>query len=208
MALLARRPGRLAAALIASLLAICPAVVLAHPHDFRIHAASGAGRLADRLQETLENDVKAAFLYNFTKFVEWPQSGGRGNEPFRICVLADPVFVRTVDRIIEGESIQGRRLVRTEPQTVDDARACNILYVGRSEAERGARMMSAVRQLPVLTVGDTPKFVDQGGAIGFVLENDRVRFDVSAPAVDRAGLKVSSKLLRVARNVKDNSPTQ
>lgn len=207
MALLAPHPRRLAAALIASLVGICPAAALAHPHDVRIHAASSRG-LADRAQETLENDVKAAFLYNFTKFVEWPPRGGRGDEPFRICVLADPVFARTVDRIIEGESIQGRRLVRTAPQTVDDARACNILYVGRSEAERGARMIAAVRQLPVLTVGDAPNFVDQGGAIGFVLENDRVRFDVSAPAVDRSGLKVSSKLLRVARTVKDNGSTR
>jgi hypothetical protein len=152
-------------------------------------------------QEALENDVKAAFLYNFTKFVEWPTSPAQNSEPFRICVVADDEFVRSVDRIIEGETVLGRRLVRTIPQSTQDARACAILYVSRATGERGTRLTSAVRDVPVLTVGDSPRFLEQGGAIGFVVENSRVRFDVSASSIQRAGLKVSSKLLRVARSV-------
>lgn len=162
-------------------------------------AALGFGAL--RPQETLENDVKAAFLYNFTKFIEWPDAAARSAEPFRLCVLADPDFVRAVDRIIEGESVQGRPLRRVEPHTPEDARTCAILFIGSGNSERGARLLPAIRHFPVLTVGDFAGFVEQGGAIGFVRENNRVRFDVSPPSAERSGLKVSSKLLRVARHV-------
>jgi hypothetical protein len=153
-------------------------------------------------QTTLENDVKAAFLYNFTKFIEWPPPSQPVADPFRLCVLADAAFTRAVDSTIADEAVDGRRLVRVEPQSVDEVRGCAILYVGREHLDRGARLLAAARDLPVLTVGEGPQFVEHGGAIGFVLENNRVRFDVSSRAVQRSGLKVSSKLLRVARSVK------
>lgn len=155
-------------------------------------------------QTTLENDVKAAFLYNFTKFVEWPSPPAA--DPFRLCVLADPEFTRAVDSTIAEESVDGRRLLRVEPQSVDEVRGCAILYVGRGYRDRGARLLAAARDLPVLTVGEGSQFVEHGGAIGFVLENNRVRFDVGSRAVQRSGLKVSSKLLRVARSVKVGAP--
>lgn len=152
-------------------------------------------------QPTIENDVKATFLYNFIKFVEWPAAPSPSTAPFRLCVLADPEFTRAVDRTIAGESVEGRHLERVEPQSVDELSTCAILYVGREHVDRSARLLAAARDLPVLTVGDGAQFVERGGAIGFVLENNRVRFDVSARAVQRSGLKVSSKLLRVARSV-------
>ncbi len=152
-------------------------------------------------QETLENDIKAAFLYNFTKYIEWPAAAVRAGDPFRLCVLADAQFTRTLDQVIAGETVDGRPLARTEPHSVADARLCAILYVGHGHAQRGAPLVAAVRQLPVLTVGDSPRFVEEGGAIAFVLENNRVRFDISPAIAQRAGLLVSSKLLRVARFV-------
>jgi YfiR/HmsC-like len=184
IAVLQPRPGRRRRVVLSALLAL----VAAFP-------------VAAVVQDTLENDVKAAFLFNFTKFIEWPALPGPDAEPFRICVMADDRFDRAVDRIIEGETVDGRRLVRSEPQTAQDARACAMLYVGRAAGDRGVRLLGAVRDLPVLTVGDSPLFVQQGGAIQFVLENNRVRFDIGAPAVQRSGLKVSSKLLRIARTV-------
>lgn len=149
---------------------------------------------------TLENDVKAAFLYNFTKFVEWP-APSPPDEPFRLCALADPVFIAALDRTIAEESVGGRRLFRAEARSEEAARRCAILYVGSGYAEQGAPLLAAVRDLPVLTVGDGAQFVKHGGAIGFLLENNRVRFDISLRAVQRSGLKASSKLLRVARTV-------
>lgn len=156
-------------------------------------------------EPSLENDVKAAFLYHFTKYVEWP-APSTPDEPFRLCALADTTFIATLDRTIGDESVGGRRLVRAEPRSVDDARRCAILYVGRGYAEQAAPLLAAVRDLPVLTVGDGAPFLRHGGAIGFFLENNRVRFDISLRAVQRSGLKASSKLLRVARTVEGGTP--
>lgn len=151
-------------------------------------------------QPSLENDVRAVFLYNFTKFVEWPPPS-QPDEPFRVCALADTAFIATLDRTIAGESVGGRPLVRAEVRSIDEARRCAMLYVGSGHREQAAPLLAAVRDLPVLTVGEGPSFVKQGGAIGFLLENNRVRFDINQRAVQRSGLKASSKLLRVARNV-------
>ena len=151
-------------------------------------------------QPSLENDVKAAFLYHFTKFVEWPVPADT-EEPFRVCILADDAFIAALDRTIAGESVRQRRLVQVEPRSIEEARRCAILYIGTRFSDQGVPLVNAVRDLPVLTVGEGPTFLKQGGAIALLLENNRVRFDISQRAIQRAGLKASSKLLRVARNV-------
>lgn len=151
-------------------------------------------------QRTVENDVKAAYLFNFTKFVRWPADGAAADQ-FRICVVGDQAFAISLDAIIKGESAAGRPLVRVEPGSVDAARDCQILFIGKDAREHGARLLAAVRELPVLTVGDAPTFLDQGGAIRFVRAGERLRFDVNTGAAARAGLEISSKLLRVARDV-------
>ena len=169
-----------------------------------IAVAAHAAR-AQSPQPSLENDVKAAFLYHFTKFVEWPAPADIG-EPFRVCVLADDAFIAALDRTIAGESVSQRPLVQVEPRSIEEARRCAILYIGARFSDQGAPLVSAVRDLPVLTVGEETSFIKQGGAIGFILENNRVRFDISQRALQRAGLKASSKLLRVARNVEGGAP--
>ena len=161
--------------------------------------------LPSAAQETLENEVKAAFLYNFTKFIEWPSPPSSPAEAFHICTIADADFTHALDRTIAGESVNGKPLVLAEPQSVGDYRKCAMLYVGRAQTERAARALAAVRDLPVLTVGEGRPFIDLGGAIGFVLENKRVRFDINTLALQRAGLRVSSKLLRVARSVEGST---
>lgn len=168
----------------------------------RLAILTGAGLCAapSAAQGTLETQVKAVFLYNFTKFIAWP-TPAPGLDSFHICAVAGPEFTRTLDRTIAGESVDGRPLVRSEPHSPDDVRKCAILYVGQSQTERAAPLIAAVRDLPVLTVGEGRRFIDQGGAIAFVLENNRVRFDINILALQRAGLKASSKLLRVARAV-------
>jgi hypothetical protein len=176
--------------------------------SLRLLAAAAAALLlsaplAAQAPDTLENDVKAAFLFNFTKFIDWPPAAFQGpSDPLRLCIVADAVFIRSVDRIIEGETVRGRPLRRVVPETSELAR-CHVLYVGRGESDRAGRLLSSVAGAPVLTVGESPKFTAQGGAIEFVLVNDRVRFDVNRQAAERAGLTVSSKLLRVARHVRE-----
>ena len=150
-------------------------------------------------QQSLERNVKAAYLYNFAKFVVWPEPAS-SNE-FRICVVGDPAFAIALDDIIKGEKSPGRQMVRMEPESAEAARNCQILFNGTQAAHQGTTLLAAVRRSPVLTVGDAPDFLRRGGTIRFVTEDDRVRFDISPAAADLAGLKISSKLLRVARRL-------
>jgi len=153
----------------------------------------------DQRTTTAEDDIKAAFLFNFTKFIEWPESA-RG-ESFRICTVADPAFNAAVDRTLAGETANGRPIVRISPPTPEAARACQILFLGRIENNRVDRWLAAVRGAAVLVVGESPATWDRGGQINFVVDENRVKFDVNADAATASGLTISSKLLRVARKV-------
>jgi len=146
-----------------------------------------------------EDDLKAAFLYNFAKYVAWP--AGTSGEPFRLCIVAAPAFARRIDNLVAGETIEGRPVMRDSPATSDAARGCQILYIAASEISRSERLIAAVRGRPVLIVGDSADFLGRGGMIAFVREGDRIRFDVDNVAAQNAGLTISSRLLRLARHV-------
>ena len=156
-----------------------------------------------RAQGAHEVDVKAAFLYNFTKFVAWPIPNP-STEPFRLCVVGDDALRRSLEGTIAGESVDGRPLQSLSPRTAEEARGCHLLFVGQSQGERESRLLDAVRDAPVLTVSDTADFARHGGGIEFVRENNRLRFDVNVPGAERAGIKVSSRLLKVARRVHES----
>jgi hypothetical protein len=157
------------------------------------------GAAAAQRTATSEDNIKAAFLYNFTKFIQWPPVADTA--PFRLCTVAEPAFGTAVDRIIEGESVAGRSIVRTSPATPEAARGCHILFLGRLENDRAERWITTLRGTPVLVVGESRGVWDQGAHINFVLDGNRVKFDVNTDATTEAGLHVSSKLLRVAREV-------
>ncbi|MCA1559843.1 MAG: YfiR family protein [Acidobacteria bacterium] len=151
---------------------------------------------------TAESDIKAAFLFNFTKFVDWPATAFEGTpNVFRVCVFAEPSFVRSVQRMLQGETVRGRPLQVETPYSAERARTCHIAYFAQSSVDHAAGLLPALRQEPVLTVGESKRFLTQGGALAFVLDDNRVRFDINKKAADQAGLTISSKLLRVARNV-------
>jgi len=154
---------------------------------------------AEQRTATAEDDIKAAFLFNFTKFIAWPAAAQA--ESFQICTLAEPAFNAAVDRALAGESADGRPIVRVSPATPEAARACHILFLGGVESQRAERWLAAVRGAPVLVVGESRAAWDRGAQINFVLDENRVRFDVNADAASGAGLTISSKLLRVARKV-------
>jgi hypothetical protein len=151
--------------------------------------------------ESSEAAVKAAFLYNFTKFVDWPDSAfPQPSGPFLVCAFADAAFRGELEGILRNEQVHGRPIA-IAPAPPDDARACHLAYFAQSEAERQGRVLDAVRRAPVLTVGEGRRFIDQGGVVAFLIENNRVRFSVSKPNADAAGLSISSRLLRVARDL-------
>lgn len=148
-----------------------------------------------------EYDVKAAFLFNFTKFVDWPPSAfADGRSSLKLCVLGEDPFGRSLQEVA-GEEVGDRKLTVLRAGHLSDPAGCHVLFVSRSERKRLSEILPAVRNDPVLTVGDADGFLEQGGIINFVLEGSKVRFEINQEAADRAGLKISSKLMRLASRV-------
>lgn len=146
-----------------------------------------------------EQGVKAAFLYNFTKFIDWPASAFAGaSSPFVVCSFADPGFRSKLADIMQDEQVNGRP-ISVPPGEPDDVRTCHLVYFPKEAAGRQARILAGLRQAPVLSVGEGRPFLEQGGLIAFVIEDDRVRFAINKRRADAAGLTIKSQLLRVAR---------
>jgi hypothetical protein len=146
-----------------------------------------------------EYQVKAVFLLNFTKFIEWPDAAFANPEaPINICVLGDDPFGQVLDSTVAGERIGSRRLVVQRTRRLLP-KSCQVVFVGRSEKDL-LKLLAGVGP-GVLTVGEGEGFLREGGIIAFVVENRRVRFDVNQAAASNASLKISSKLLNVARSV-------
>lgn len=149
-----------------------------------------------------EYAVKAAFLYNFTKFVEWPpETFPDERSQFRVCVLGDDPFGKGLG-VIGDESVAGRRISLLRSGEIRQPEDCQILFISRSEKERLPQLLAELGRAPVLTVGDSGGFLDQGVIINFTLEGSKVRFEINQEAAERAGIKISSKLLRLATRVK------
>lgn len=150
-----------------------------------------------------EYQVKAAFLYNFGRFVEWP-ARARPPANLTICVLGDDPFGPVLDGLIEGKSIQGRKLVARRPERVEDAGDCHILFISSSENGRLAQILAALRGRSVLTVGEAERFAHRGGMINFRLEGSKVRFEINLDATEQEGLTVSSQLLKLATIIREH----
>lgn len=151
-------------------------------------------------QSAPEHDVKAAFLFNFTKFVTWPPI--TPGQPFRVCVVADETTTAAIDRAMQNETILDRRTETMVPASPEQARSCQVLFVGHAAAGPADAILTAARSLPVLTVGDGPNFLERGGIIQFVVAEGRIRFDVHLSHATRASLSINARMLRVAREVK------
>jgi hypothetical protein len=152
-------------------------------------------------EQSLEYQVKAAFVLNFTKFTEWPSSAfPAANSPFAICILGEDPFGGALDQIIQGEAIGGHRMAVQRIKRGSRPQGCQVLFIGQTEKDTG--MVLADLGAGVLTVGEGDSFLRDGGMISFIIENRRTRFDINLAAAENAGLKLSSRLLSVARSVK------
>ena len=151
----------------------------------------------------IEANVKAVFLFNFTKYVTWPAPavGDRSPAEIRICVTADDEFFSLLKRAVHEEDIDGKPLVPVALSGLDDAKSCQILYVGDSQSPDAKEWLSVVRSGQVLTVADGP--LTNETVIAFVRDDNRIRFDINRAAAGRRNLNVSAKLLRLARQVRD-----
>ena len=160
-----------------------------------------SGRIA--AQEANEYEVKAAFLYNFARFVEWPDNVSPDpNGPLVIAILGRDPFGGEIDRAIEGKTVNGRRLVIKRFSSLETYEQCHILFVSSSERGNLPRILAAVRTSSVLTVSETDRFAQIGGIINFITIENRIRFEINQAAAERVGLKISYKLLSLGRVVK------
>jgi hypothetical protein len=149
-----------------------------------------------------EFEVKAAYLFNFGKFVKWPGSIELKDDSFAICVLGGDPFGGVLDSTVSGERIDGRTVTVRRIAAASEASKCRIVFVSASEQGRIASIMTALAHLPVLTVSDIDGFARHQGMIGFLMDHDRVRFEVNLSAAEKVGLTLSSELLKVATSVK------
>jgi hypothetical protein len=150
-----------------------------------------------------EYEVKAAYLYNFGLFVRWPaQIAPSPSGPFTICVMGMDPFGKVLDRTVAGETIGSQSVVGRRIVNPEEALGCRVLFISSSEETGVKAILAALGKASVLTVGDMPQFVEHGGIIQFVTENSRVRFEINLAAAERAGLSLSSQLLKLAIRVK------
>jgi hypothetical protein len=143
---------------------------------------------------SLEYQVKAVYLFNFAKFVEWPPEAQSG--PLTICVAGVNPFGDVLDETLRGETVNNRPLVARVIRGPEPG--CHVVFVPQGVATAG--FLQAARGTPTLSVGETADFLTQGGIINFILEAGKVRFQIAAKAAERAELRISSHLLRLARN--------
>ena len=165
----------------------------------------GASCLHAQQANPTEYEVKAAYLYNFGKFVEWPAKVTAASDFFSICVLGEDPFGSTFDATIAGESINGKKVVVRRITKPQDAVSCRILFISSSEEGRLQEILAMLGNTSVLTVSDLSQFTRRGGMIRFVMEANRVRFEVNLTTAEHAGLTLSSQLLKVAISVRRGS---
>jgi len=145
-----------------------------------------------------EYTVKAAYLYNFAKFVEWPEgSFSSVDSPLTICVMGSDPFKANLDTIAKN-TVRGRKIAIKRLSGVEGVSQCQTVFVSREERGLVPSLIDAVRDRHILTIGEAGDFCRLGGIINLYTENDRVRFEINIDAAERAGLTISSELLKLA----------
>jgi hypothetical protein len=149
-----------------------------------------------------EYQIKAAFIFNFVKFVEWPETAfANANDPIHIGVLGEDPLGTALDQIVKGEKIHDRRLVVERSNNVEDLKNCHLLFISRSERTKVKDIITNLGQVPVLTVSDIEGFAGNGGAIRLYLEDNKVRFEINPSIAKKLNLKMSSQLLNLGKIV-------
>jgi hypothetical protein len=154
-----------------------------------------------RAQESppTEHQLKAAFLLNFAKFVEWPPAAfAETGSPILLGILGENPFGDAVEQTIRGKTINNRPLMVKQFRLAAEATNCHILFIGASEKARLPETLAALRGTSVLTVGEMDRFTETGGMINFVRQGNKIRFQINEVAAKSVGLKISSKLLSLA----------
>ena len=147
--------------------------------------------------------VKAAFLYNFAKFTEWPADALGPGAPLVLCVVDDLKLAKALEEATAGRDVDGHTLVVRKIELDGPVRSCHLLYAD-VDTQKGARLIETLRGASVLTVTDYGLFAAMGGTTNLFVEDGRIRFAVNLEATNRARLRISSRLLSLAKLVKDD----
>ena len=154
------------------------------------------------------HQVQAAFLFNFAKFVTWPDDAfERSGSSLIIGVLGEDQFGAVLEETVRDKTIMGKKLAVKRFVRIQDAVKSHILFLSSSEESQLLPMLKALEKTTILTVSDMEQFAERGGMIAFTVEDQKVRFNVNVEAVERAGLKIGSQLLKLARIVSDKPRT-
>jgi hypothetical protein len=168
-------------------------------------AAAALGAL--RPEQAAEYNLKAVFLFNFTKFVEWPADAFPDEKsPLELCILGENLIGPSLDAVVANETWNGRPIAVRRLARGADPQGCHMLFLDRAEREHQAEILAGLRGSNVLSIGETDRFLKDGGLIRFFLEVKRVRFEVNLPAVEKTPIKISSKLLRLAKLMPEERP--
>jgi YfiR/HmsC-like len=162
-----------------------------------------SGQARAEKPDLTEYQVKAAFLFNFVKFVEWPAASfSRADEPLVIGVVGEDPFGDDLDRILRNKSINNRPLKLKRCQNGQNPTGCHLVFISQSEKARMPEIVRSLKGSSVLLVSELEGFLELGGMIRFYLDSNNVRFEINPRSAERAGLKISSKLLGVAKVVR------
>ena len=152
-------------------------------------------------REVAEYEVKAAFLYNFARFTEWPAGSFADDQaPLTLCVLGDNPFGKASNPI-QSKTVKNRPVAFREVLVADEAGGCHVLFISASEQPHVDAILQTLGKRSVLTVSDMKRFTLSGGMISFVMVDDKIRFEINNGAAKRAGLKISSQILKLASTV-------
>jgi hypothetical protein len=163
------------------------------------HPGSADIRKGDSLAEY---EVKAAFLLNFIKYVEWPAArAGTTNDDLVLCIAGENPFGEFLN-LLKDKNIRGRKLVIRNTVDQSNLVASHIIFIPASEEYRLTALMSAVEGLPILTVSEIPAFAQRGGMINFITVDNKIRFEINLDAAQHVGIQIGSQLLKLARIVK------
>jgi hypothetical protein len=149
--------------------------------------------------------LKAAFLFNFAKFSEWPADALAPGQRLAMCVVGDAAVADALGQTIKGHTIEGHELTVGILKPEESAAGCHLLYVSAPTIKRSAALLLAAKGASVFTVSDADNFAESGGVAQLIVENDRMRFAVNIASAQRGRLNISSKLLSLAKIVKDNA---
>jgi hypothetical protein len=163
----------------------------------------GVAFSAEKGTAASEYQIKAALVYNLTKFTVWPTNAfASADAPIIVGILGDDPFGRTLDDALDGEACDGHPIKVERLKSDEELKACHILFISKSEKIRLKPILSAVSDRPILTIGDTEGFGQTGGMVNLLLVDKSIRFEINAGAAQQSGVKISSKLLNLPKAIK------